>query len=136
MTFDFFFEQLNKGNPMMDEICFYFKNDENETEHFIGIWTELGKQQSIVRHSGACTCKEPSCPHPWRACGQEPLAEDCNQGQPEATQYFMELEKEKSLSSLSDPLVGDSHWLSSTGSWDCMKKESKKKKSGYMYMYN
>ena len=36
MTFDFFFEQLNKGNPMMDEICFYFKNDENETEHFIG----------------------------------------------------------------------------------------------------
>ena len=32
MTFDFFFEQLNKDNPMMDEICFYFKNDENETE--------------------------------------------------------------------------------------------------------
>lgn len=36
MTFDFFFEQLNNKNTMMDEICFCFKDDETETEHFVG----------------------------------------------------------------------------------------------------
>lgn len=36
MTFDFFFEQLSQGNTMINEFCFYFKSDANETKHFIG----------------------------------------------------------------------------------------------------
>ena len=37
MTYDFFFNQFDSGNRIiMDEICFYFKTDEDETEHYIG----------------------------------------------------------------------------------------------------
>lgn len=42
MEWDFFFERLSKGNNI-DETCFYFTDEPDESEHYLGFLPEYEK---------------------------------------------------------------------------------------------
>lgn len=60
---------------------------------------------------GLVTAWNHHIPIPGRACGQEPLAEDSSQGQPEPTQQLAERDTEKQHSFISVPPAPTTHWL-------------------------
>ena len=49
MNFLFFFEQFSNSNIMMNDIGFYFKDDKEEVEHFIGYMPEYKDGRHTVK---------------------------------------------------------------------------------------
>ena len=50
MNFLFFFEQFSNSNIMMNDIGFYFKDDKEEVEHFIGYMPEYKDGRHTVKN--------------------------------------------------------------------------------------